>query len=123
MKKKPNPVVQTVLEQLQPHGPITARAMFGGYGIYYEKVMFAAIFMDRLYFRVDHYNKEEYLQYKSQPFIYESAGKRIMLPYFSLPDEIAQNPELLELWIHKSYEAAVRYKIKKNKKTKSLSEL
>ena len=73
MKKKPNPYLTKILEKLEPHGPITARAMFGGYGIYYDKVIFASIFMDQLYLRVDDYNRDDYARYKSLPFIYEGA--------------------------------------------------
>lgn len=118
MKKKQNPFVATILKKLEPHGPITARAMFGGYGIYYDKVIFASIFMDRLYFRVDDYNQDDYARYDSVPFVYEGAGKIITLPYRSLPDEILDDPDLLSEWIHKAIEASLRHRKKKKKKVR-----
>ena len=110
MKKIMNKYVQSILEKLKPHGPITARAMFGGYGIYWEKVMFASIYQDCLYFRVDEENIREYLPYKSHRFVYAGKTTVIPLPYLSLPDEILNDPELLSYWISQSYQAALRYK-------------
>jgi DNA transformation protein len=47
-----------VLDQLAPLGPVTARAMFGGAGIYLDGVMFALITRaDVLYFRTGDANR------------------------------------------------------------------
>ncbi len=99
-----------ILSQLEPHGPIKARAMFGGYGIYYGMHMFACIVKNVLYFRVDEQNKFDYAPYKSKPFIYESGSKTIALPYLELPEEILNNFDELPEWIEKSKNAVMRYK-------------
>lgn len=105
-----------ILSHLEQHGPIRARAMFGGYGIYYETVMFACISENILYFRIDNENRSDYEEYDSKPFIYTSGSKTIILPYLELPEEILNNSEILSQWIEKSKDAAIRYKTSNPKK-------
>lgn len=38
---------------LMPLGPVRARAMFGGFGIFHEDLMFGLIAFERLYFKID----------------------------------------------------------------------
>ena len=49
-----------VMEKLSPLGQIKSRAMFGGYGIFHEGVMFALIADDNLYFKVNESNRDDY---------------------------------------------------------------
>lgn len=98
---------------LVPHGPITARAMFGGYGIYFDRTIFASIVEDKLYFRVDDGNRADYDRYGSQPFIYEGSRKPVEMPYLTLPDAILKDPAELKNWIDKACQASIRHKLKK----------
>ena len=52
--------VEFVLESLQPLRGVSARRMFGGWGIYKDGVMFALIAYDTLYFKVDDGNRQAY---------------------------------------------------------------
>ena len=49
--------VDFLLEGLQPLGAVSARRMFGGYGIYCEGVMFGLVADDALYLKVDATNR------------------------------------------------------------------
>ncbi len=111
--KKTNPFVETLLKKLKPHGPITARAMFGGYGIYYGDVIFALIAENRLYFRADDLNRKDYEAYDSQPFVYQGMRKPVTMPYMNLPDEILENSKELPRWINKAVDSSLRNKKKK----------
>lgn len=115
--------LEQVMERLLPHGPIRARAMFGGYGIYYDDVMFASIVENRLYFRVDEKNQRDFEKYKSEPFVYCGGKRPIEMPYKTLPEEIFNNPKQLKLYIQNSYEASLRYKLKKKPKKKKSNAL
>jgi DNA transformation protein len=56
-----------LLELLAPlHA--TSRAMFGGFGIYRNGLMFALVADDQLYAKVDASNKADYEEAGSQPF-------------------------------------------------------
>ncbi len=48
--------------------PITSRAMFGGYGLYYQGVLFCCIVDNVLYFRVDEMNKKDFVHFKAYHF-------------------------------------------------------
>lgn len=39
--------------RLLPFGPVVARRMFGGFGIFLDGVMFGLIGFDKLFFKVD----------------------------------------------------------------------
>lgn len=107
-----------ILSKLEPHGPIWARAMFGGYGIYYQTTMFALIAESILYFRIDEENRLDYSPYEAKPFIYSGGQKQITLPYLELPEEVLNDSEILAQWIEKSKDAAMRYKALHPKKAR-----
>ena len=85
---------------------VTSRAMFGGYGIYRNGVIFAIIADGRLYFKVDETNRSDYEHYESKPFTYVSPkGKKMTMGYWELPEEIMEERgEILE-WVNKSVAA------------------
>ncbi|NIR58502.1 MAG: TfoX/Sxy family protein, partial [Gammaproteobacteria bacterium] len=41
--------VSHLLDMLEPLGPVSARRMFGGYGIYLDRLMFALVADDSLF--------------------------------------------------------------------------
>jgi DNA transformation protein len=105
--------LEYILSKLKPHGPITARAMFGGYGIYYGKIIFASLVEGKLYFRVDEMNEKDYQPYNSKPFIFEGGKRPAVMPYLTLPEEILENPRQLPQWIEKARQASLRYRRRK----------
>jgi DNA transformation protein and related proteins len=116
---KQNSFLSYVLEQLSPHGPITARAMFGGYGVYWDNVMFALIADNQLYFRVDEITSKDYEPYNSEPFVYEGMKKPVTLPYLTLPIDILENSQELPEWIKRAYQTSLRHKKSPSKKKKA----
>lgn len=105
---------QTVLQHLNQVAPVTSRAMFGGYGIYTNGIMFALIAHDLLYFKVDDSNRENFLALGMAPFTYEGKGKPITMSYYQLPNSIWQEPALLMEWIETS--AAIARRTRKKRK-------
>lgn len=105
--------LKAVLDKLAPHGPIRARAMFGGYGIYYGDVMFACIVQGELYFRVGENNRKDFEKRGSKPFIYEGRNKPVQMPYMTLPDEVFNHPAQLKKWIEQARETSLLSKKKK----------
>ena len=78
---------------------IHSRAMFGGYGIYREGLIFAIIVTNQLYFKVDDTNKGDYEQLESQPFTYHGKGKPIQMSYWEVPESVMEDPEKVEEWM------------------------
>jgi DNA transformation protein len=100
-----------VMDLLGPMGPVSARSMFGGTGIYYESVMFALIADDRLYFKATDRNRADFEDEGMEPFTYEGAdGRRAVMSYWEVPEHLFDEPEELRLWAEKAVAAAVAAK-------------
>ncbi len=106
-----------MVAQLNQVAPVSARSMFGGYGLYATGTMFALIAETTLYFKVDAENQPDYEAEGMQPFTYEGKGKPIQMSYWELPKRVLNEPEALNLWVEKSLAAARRSKSKTRKKT------
>ncbi|MGF1569403.1 MAG: TfoX/Sxy family protein [Nodosilinea sp.] len=107
---KNNPFKDGVVSHLNRVAPVTARAMFGGYGLYVEGVMFALIAYDVLYFKADDENRDDYLDAGTGPFIYHRSGKAIEMSYYQLPDAVYDDLGTLHQWVEKAVAAARRAK-------------
>ena len=82
-----------VLDQLGPLA-VTARAMFGGYGIYHRGEFFAILHSGRLYFRTDTASRAAYVERGMQPF--RPNTRQTLAAYYEVPPEILEDgPELL----------------------------
>ena len=60
-----------LLDMLRPLGAVSARAMFGGGGLYFEGQMFALVFDDTLYLKADAETKGDFEARGMEPFTYE----------------------------------------------------
>jgi DNA transformation protein len=102
--------VEFVVESLGPLGGVSARRMFGGFGIYKDGVMFALIAYDQLYLKVDDGNRAAYEAAGLPHFTYADKGKPIRMPYREAPPEGFDDPDILCAWARDAYAAALRTK-------------
>ena len=101
--------VDYVVEQLAPLGDVSARAMFGGFGIYCEGRMFALVAEDTLYLKVDDTNRSDFEREGLQPFCYDRTDKSVaVMSYYQPPAAAIDDRELLCAWARKGVEAATR---------------
>ena len=107
-----------ILDLLSICENITSRKMFGGYGIYRNGIIFAIIIDNELYFKVDESNIDEYKNLNSEPFTFNSKGKKISMSYWKLPEEVMEDEDLLLKFMDLSYEASIQKK-KQSKDSKS----
>lgn len=99
--------VDYVLELLEPLGPVTAKAMFGGHGLYLHGITFALIADDTLYLRVDDINRGAFEALGLKPFK-PWADKPNTMPYHPPPDDALEESEALCAWARGAHEAALR---------------
>lgn len=97
-----------VIDQLHDFGGASARAMFGGFGVYKGGVMFGLITSDELYFKVDDSNRADFEARKSKPFVYEGKSKPIAMSYWRVPDDVLENADDLKAWAMKAYDVALK---------------
>ena len=90
---------------------VTARAMFGAFGLYKEGVVFGIVDDDQLYLKVDQTNLSEYKACQSQPLTYEGKNKKeIVLPYWEVPVDVLEDREKLAEWVEASVHVSQRAK-------------
>ncbi len=100
--------IDYLLETLQPMGAVSARKMFGGYGIFLDKRMFGLVADNELYLKSDDQNKARYEQAGLERFQYDKNGKTVSMSYYQAPDDALENPERLLDWADHAYGAALR---------------
>ena len=98
---------------LSPFGQVTARSMFGGYGLYKDGIMFGLIAYDVLYFKANNETKDDYLAYGCGPFEYHAKDKVSTMSYYQVPSEVMENHQKLKVFMEKAYRIAVQSKKKK----------
>ncbi len=99
-----------VVSHLNQVAPVTARGMFGGYGLYIEGVMFALIAYETVYFKVDAENRADFEALGMSPFTYDGKGKPIQMSYYEIPPSIWQDLPTLADWVTKAHAAGRRAK-------------
>ena len=95
-----------VLEQLEGLGPVQARRMFGGAGIYAQRIMFALVADDVLYLKVDDANRADFEAAGAEPF-QPFPDKPAVMPYYEVPADVLEDSSRLVEWAQKALAAAL----------------
>jgi DNA transformation protein len=102
--------LEMVLDQLEPLGRVSARRMFGGFGLYCEGDFFALVDDDALYLKADDATRPDFEDWSPGRFTYRRMGKEQSLSYYEVPlDALEDGDELCE-WARKAIEAMRRSK-------------
>lgn len=112
MAKKRSEFVEHVVETMRAFGPVEARSMFGGWGLYHRELFFALVAEDTLYFKADDETRGEFAERGLGPFVYN--GKH-SVSYYQAPEEALERPDEMADWARKGYGAALRAAAKKRK--------
>jgi DNA transformation protein len=105
-----------VVESLRALGPVNARRMFGGHGVFLDGLMFGLIADDQLYLKVDDHNRTAYEAQGLLPFTYTGKGRPIEMSYREAPSEGFDDPEILCDWAREAYAAALRSEVRKTRR-------
>lgn len=99
-----------VLEQLERAGPVTAKKMFGGAGLYCEGLFFGLIDSDdRFHLKVDDSNRADYQARGMKAFAPPSPRPMSKaMPYMTVPDDVLEDPEELAVWAKKAMAVAAK---------------
>jgi DNA transformation protein len=105
-----------VAELMQSLGPVRAKRMFGGHGIFIDDLMFGLVADSTLYLKVDKESETEFRKKGLEAFSYNKKGKEVSLSYFQAPEEALEDGEEMNIWGNKAYSAALRSASRKKKK-------
>ena len=111
-----NEFVDYVVELMVDWAKVSARKMFGGYGLYRNGLMFALIAEDELFFKIDAGNVTQFEQEGSRPFVYRNKTRTVQMSYWSAPAASLESPDEMGNWCKLAYDAALRAQtVKANK--------
>ena len=107
--------VEYTLELLEPLGPVRARAMFGGWGLYLGGRMFGLIIEDRLYLKTDDTTRAAFESAGGEPFVYDpgTGRKPVTMSYWTPPPDASDDAHALLPWARRAVDAALRAAQKK----------
>jgi DNA transformation protein len=106
--------VAHVLDLMSRWGGVSARRLFGGYGLYRQGVMFALVAYDVLYLKVDARNRPEFEAASMEPFVHESKGKPVEMPYWEAPSDLFDDADSMTRWAERAFEAAIGAQAKRD---------
>lgn len=106
--KKQSQFVEFLHEAFEEFGPVEARKMFGGYGIYHDGLMFGLVENDTLYLKVDNSTKKYFESKNLSQFQYKRKDKMVKMSYYRAPEEIFDDQSEAAIWAKRAYEAAAR---------------
>jgi DNA transformation protein len=104
----PDKLTTYLLELLTPLGPIAARRMFGGVGLFHGGMMFGLIARDELFLKVGDANRSAYEAAGEAPFSYETKnGSHTIGSYWRCPPDLLDDAETFRAWVSEAIQAAV----------------
>jgi DNA transformation protein len=101
--------VQHLLDLLAGWGGVSARKMFGGWGLYRAGVMFGLVADDVLYLKADDGNRGLFEDAGMRPFTYERTGKpAVIMSYWECPPDALDSADALIALARDAHAAALR---------------
>ncbi len=106
--RPPDKTATYLLELLAPLGPVSARSMFGGVGLFHNGMMFGLIAREELFFKVGDTNRAMYEAAGEAPFSYPTKhGSHTITSYWRCPPDLLDDAETLQTWARQAIEAAI----------------
>ena len=102
-----DPFVEHARELLSSLGPVTARRMFGGWGLSVDGMNVGLIAWDTLFLKTNAETEPRWLAAGGRPFQYEAKGKTMRLHYHTPPEDALESPVLMAPWARLALGAAV----------------
>jgi DNA transformation protein len=102
--------LEHLTEMPEPLGPVRAKRMFGGAGIFLDGVMFGLVVDDGLYLKADDGNRGDFENLGLGPSTYQKKNREepVQLSNFEAPAESLDDADELCDWARKAWEAARR---------------
>ena len=103
-----------VLEMMRQGGRATARAMFGGHGVYLDGLIVGIVDDDVLYLKTDDATRAAFVERELPPFRYRGHdGELHETGYLRAPDEALESPAAMHEWLRAALAASLRAKAAK----------
>jgi DNA transformation protein and related proteins len=101
------PFVAHCLELLECLGPMRARRMFGGWGLYQGDLIVAIIAFERLFLKTSAETRPRFEAAGCEAFVYDAKTGAVAMSYWSAPAEALDSPALMQPWARLALQAAL----------------
>jgi DNA transformation protein len=108
--------VEHALDLVGSLGPVQARAMFGGHGLYLRGVMFGLLDDDELFLKTDDETRPRFLAAECRMWVYPGMTAT---RYYRPPDAAHEDSEAMRPWARLAVDAALRAKARKDAKARA----
>lgn len=116
-----DPFIAHLSELLSSLGSISARRMFGGWGLYVDGLMIGLVAEETFYLKTDAQNRPEFEQAGSAPFVFAGRGRIVETSYWSAPEAAMDAADAMRPWALSALAAARRKPAAKPKRKKKIS--
>lgn len=100
--------VEHAIDLLSGVGPVAARRMFGGHGVFAQGLMFAVLDDDELFLKTDELTRPRFEAAGCRRWYYVMKGERVDTAYYRPPDEAHEDAEAMLPWARLGLECALR---------------
>ena len=101
--------VAHVLELMRPAGAATARAMFGGHGLYVDGTIVAIVVDDVVFLKTDERSRDRFAAAGGGPFRYVTKrGVVQVTSQWQPPEEALESAAAMRDWLRLAQDAALR---------------
>lgn len=95
-------------------GPMRAKPMFSGYGLYLDGIIFGLVLRETFYLKVDDENRPDFVKAGSAPFRYATRQREVTVDsYWLCPEKVFKDAAKLRAWAEKSLGASRRANARK----------
>jgi DNA transformation protein len=103
-----NEFVSHIVDLFRAFGPVEVRRMFAGYGLFREGLMFALIYDETLYLKVDDESLADFINRGLPQFEYQRQGRLVGLSYYQAPESVLEDSAEAAAWSRRAWHAALR---------------
>ena len=98
-------------EMFSSLGAVSIKRMFGGKGVYHRGCIIAVEFRDEMLLKADTLSARAFEAAGARRWTYVGKnGKAANMPYWAIPEDAFDDPDLMARWVRLAYEAALRSK-------------
>lgn len=104
-----NAAIEEMFEAL---GPVTIKRMFGGKGVYHQGLILALEVDGEMLLKAGAESAGEFEAAGARQWSYgaKSRPKPVAMPYWSIPEDAYDDPEVMAYWVRLAFAAALKAK-------------
>jgi len=100
--------VSHIVDLMQSIGPVQAKRMFGGHGIFLDGLMFGLIADSELYLKADKNDADAFINRGLEAFSYRNKDRLFKMAYYQAPEEALEDTEAMNAWANQAYAVALQ---------------